>query len=253
MAAIAGRATFTVGSGQHDPNEPEEDGSGDRRGGLSVELRRLTRVDHERTEQLLDLPGCLSGPADLAALLHGWQRIWREIKQGCAGSRAVAGAKGWPGETAALARLAEESLARIAVDLAELIQPADLDEPDESDEPDEPGGPDGGPVDNVFVPMLADEPGVWGTAYVLRGSAMGGRVLAPLITAQLDLAPGVATSYHAGADDAGRSWVGFRHRLDSWGVAAGPEQRRVVVRRARSTFAAVGGRMARPQRPGAAT
>jgi heme oxygenase len=232
VAAIADGATSTSATGQQ-------------RVGMAVELRRLTRADHERTEHLLDLPGCLTRPADLASLLHGWQRIWQEIRRGCTGPGPIVGAKGWPGETAALGRLADESLARIAVDLVDL---AELDDLGVLPDPDRSAVAN--PADGAFRPLLADEPGVWAVAYVLRGSAMGGRLLAPLITERLELAPGVGVGYHAGAEDVGRSWVGFRHRLDGWGVAAGPEQRRVVVRRARSAFALVGQHMAHPLHSG---
>jgi heme oxygenase len=268
VVAIAGRPTSGISPGRHDPTEADgspqdrspqdrspqdrspQDGSRQDRAGLSVELRRLTRADHERVELLVDLPDRLTRRGDLAVLLHGWQQIWREIKHGCAGAGPGVGAKGWPGETAALGRLAEESLARIAVDLVDLAELDHMSDPSGPAGLAGPAGPAEGKPDSPFSPLLADEPGVWAVAYVLRGSGIGGQVLAPLITARLDLPPGAAMSYHAGAEDVGRSWVAFRRRLDGWGVAAGPEQRQVVVRRTRVAFALIGRQMAHSQPAG---
>jgi len=85
VTATAGRATSTVGPGSPDPAGPDDEALHQNRVNLSVEVRRLTRAEHERVEHLLDLPDGLTRPAELAALLRGWQRIWREIKRGCSG------------------------------------------------------------------------------------------------------------------------------------------------------------------------
>lgn len=170
-------------------------------------LRAHTRDEHAAAEAGLDL-GRLRTPTELAGFLRAWTVVWQQIRcaAGVTGAAAVAGPE--------LQEPAHQSLAWLATDLACLGasppgQPVD----------DRPPRPEidhrthvaGGPV----TELLSRPARVWGTAYVLRGSRLGGRFLAVPVAAALGLAPGCGTAFLTSTGtDTGAEWVAFRRRLD---------------------------------------
>jgi hypothetical protein len=227
---------------------------------FSVELRRSTRGDHENAERILDLPARMHSLVDLARLLHAWRSIWSDVRAECGpaghdeSARLLVSAVRAVQQTAAGLR----SLAMIdesdAGEIRALVEPGagpDATTPTTTTTPmttsttiGGDGAGDGGP----FAALLATEPGLWAVSYVLRGSRVGGTVLAPLFAEQLGLPLGVASEYHADATT-GRSWVTFQRRLDDWGRCGGPDGRDAVVHLAREAFALVGARLSAASSP----
>jgi heme oxygenase len=218
--------------------------------GFSAEVRYLTRTEHERVEQVVDLPGRLVTAEDLAAVLRLWERVWQDVAwwaSAASGSWPAAGSGASDASTTdpsevthsddhpgpGLVLLATAALARLAEDLTDLDDLAHLTRPCVGQ--DGPTG-SGGPMAHLLTTVA----GVWGLNYVLRGAQIGGRILAPQIAGRLHLPEGVALRYFSTAgEDVGSSWVGFRRRLDAWGNGATPAQRRAVVAAAIMTFHAV--------------
>jgi heme oxygenase len=191
---------------------------------FSAELRSLTRNDHEGVEKVLDLPWRLQDRSDLAAVLEAWSALWSDVRSGC----------GHVGrdESARLLVASVRAVRQIAGDLDDLAV-AGASAPAGSLRTGEP----------VLAPLLATPAGVWAVSYVLRGSRVGGTVLAPSIAERLRLPEGMAAAYYADAD-AGRAWVTFRRRIDSWGRVAGTSAREQTLQLAHEVFNRVGERLA---------
>jgi heme oxygenase len=204
---------------------------------FSAELRGRTRDDHEQVERWLGLPDRLTSVGDLARLLHGWREIWADVRAGCG-----------PAGHDESARLLVSSVRAVQQSAADLRAIAMIDDSDDVPRAvaAEAGRPRPDDADRCrpteLSALLATEPGVWAVSYVLRGSRVGGSVLAPLITRRLGLPEGVATDYH-GDVTTGRSWVTFRARLDAWGRVATPSGRDAVLGLTRDVFDLVGSRL----------
>lgn len=165
-------------------------------------LRVGTRAEHAAVEAGSD-PRRLRHPAELAALLHGWTGVWHEVQLAATAPGAAAEA------AVELLPPATESLHWLERDLADI------------------GGASAGVAHETSVRtvasarsllrrFLAQTSTTWGVAYVLRGSRLGGSVLAPLVRAQLGLTSASGTRFLASnGTDPGREWVSFRRRLDA--------------------------------------
>ena len=195
---------------------------------LSVELRRATSADHQRVEQLLRLPDRLTDVAALRQVLLLWVHLWSDVAVAPHQDDAAAAR---PPEAEDLPAVAVRALNRLATDLQEL---ADASAADPTGPTPVPGqGWAGGPLSR----LRSDIPGRWGVDYVLRGTLVGGRTLAPTVTRHLRLPEGIGVRYlSAEGEDVGRDWADFRHRLDAWGADASPEQCEAVVDAATTTF-----------------
>jgi heme oxygenase len=98
-------------------------------------------------------------------------------------------------------------------------------------------------VDQRFRELLSAPSSSWGVAYVLRGSRLGGAVLAPLVSDATGLPAGTGTAYlRSAGDEPGRDWVDFRRRLDVLDLSF--EQIDLASDAARWTFARVGSELA---------
>ncbi len=133
-------------------------------------LRDDTRAEHDAVEAGLDLRR-LRHPAELAALLHGWTGVWHEVQLAAAapGAAAEATAELLPPATQSL-RWLERDLADIGGALAGVL-------------PHETSARTGAAGGSRLRRFLAETSTTWGVAYVLRGSRLGGSVLAPLVRA----------------------------------------------------------------------
>lgn len=196
---------------------------------LSTELRSATRADHARAEADLGLPDRLVAVDDLAGLLLGWSAIWSDVRSGSVSTPAGDG-RGCGDEAARLLVTAVRAERQITADLRALARLG-------AAETGTGTGTDRSASDELRQ-ILATPPGVWAVSYVLRGSRVGGTVLAPLVARRLGLPEGVADEY-LGDGDAGRAWVAFRGRLDRWGHTAGPTATDTVVRLAGTVFGLV--------------
>jgi heme oxygenase len=201
--------------------------------GFSAEVRRLTRTEHERVEQVLDLPGRLATAEDLVTVLRMWERTWQDVARWASSASGFSGTvQGDDQPGPELLLLTTRALGRLAEDLTDLQDLAPATRPRVEDGPTASGGP--------MADLLTTLPGGWGVSYVLRGSQVGGRILAPQIAERLHLPQGTALRYlSTEGEDVGSSWHGFRRRLDAWGDAATPALRRAVVAAAIMTFHAV--------------
>jgi heme oxygenase len=191
---------------------------------FSAELRSLTREDHEAVERVLDLPWRLQERSDLAAVLQVWSGLWSDVRSGC----GHAGRD----ESARLLVASVRAIRQIAGDLDDLAVAG--------------ATPSGGQLrgaEPVLAPLLDTPAGVWAVSYILRGSRVGGTVLAPLIAERLRLPEGMSAGYFGDAD-AGRAWVTFRRRLDSWGRVAGTSAREQTAGVAHEAFGRICERLA---------
>lgn len=167
---------------------------------LSSWLRTQTRVQHRAVERHLDLDRPLTA-ADAMHVLTGWASVWREVR------RAVAAPGASTTAATELAPMADQALAWLAADG---VAPGELI----------PGAPEArGSRQLGLSDLLVDPVAAWGVAYVLRGSRLGGAVLAPRVGAALVPLTGAGSAFlgTAGADP-GREWVAFRRRLDASGA-----------------------------------
>ncbi len=191
----------------------------------SAHLRVGTRAEHTAVEAGLDLHR-LRHPAELAALLHGWSGVWHQVHLAAAAPGAAAEA------SAELLPPATESLRWLERDLADIGGPAGVQANQVSARTGAAGG-------RPLRRFLAEAPTTWGVAYVLRGSRLGGSVLAPLVRAKLGLTSASGTCFLASNGTApGREWVSFRRRLDAADLLAG--ELAAAVDAARWTFRWVG-------------
>lgn len=197
---------------------------------FSAELRSLTREDRERVEELLDLPWRLQTRSDLSTVLQAWSGLWADVRSGCG---QVGG-----DESARLLVASVRAVQQIAGDLDDLAV-AGATSPARRAEP-------------PLAPLLGTPAGVWAVSYVLRGSRVGGAVLAPLIAERLRLPEGTAVAY-LGDPDTARAWAAFRRRLDSWGRVTQTSTRDQAVRLAHEAFYGAGARLAAALPPAAQT
>jgi heme oxygenase len=198
------------------PSSPDE-------GQSSCQLRLQTREEHAAVEAVLDVAKWRSG-SDLAGVLQGWAVVWGAVS--CA-SAAPAACRESRQE---LTDLAAQALRWLQSDLADLGYGSRPSLRSTA----------GGPAYCAAVAdYLAQPAGSWGVAYVLRGSRLGGAVLAPQIRASLNLPTDGGTRFLASAETRpGRDWVAFRRRLDMAGLS--PGQLVIAVDAARWTFRWVG-------------
>ncbi|GAB3068906.1 hypothetical protein GCM10027186_22820 [Micromonospora schwarzwaldensis] len=175
-------------------------------------LRDGTRDHHAAVERRLGLPDRIRARGDLAvalaALLAAWSPLERDL--------AAADWSGLP-----LDRRLGEAAALLRADLAALGVAVDR--------PAAGSGLDFGTTARAV-----------GGRYVLLGSALGGRVIAPEVERRLGLREGEATRFFRRSGGApGRDWRDFRRALAGreWSVA----ERHDAAGAARSTFDFVGG------------
>jgi len=193
----------------------------------SAQLRASTRGEHAAVEAGLDLRQ-LRHATELAALLHGWGAIWAVVRA------AVTATGVTPAATEELLLPSTQALGWLNADLADLR--AKPDRPETEIDAAIRVGAAGG---SRLRCLLEHQSGSWGVAYVLRGSRLGGTVLAPLVRAALGLRGDCGTRFLASSGtDPGREWVSFRRRLDS--VDLPPPELAAAVDAARWTFRWVG-------------
>jgi heme oxygenase len=224
------------------------------RAGLSALLRSTTRSAHEQVERVFGLPDRLHTRTDLLPMLRVWQSVWTELAAEPVGGRdadaaTVCAARG-------LQELAQQSLSCLEADLADL---AALEGAGPVSRPHRQSRPNSSRADVLSrgtvgaaatadvaaglppVPVtevLAAQGGIWGVSYVVRGSLLNGRVLAPMIASRLGVQQDRGLRYLSGCgDDPGRRWVTFRAELDDWGQAATKDQHDGAIAAARATLA----------------
>ena len=211
---------------------------------LPGRLRVATGGWHLRVERQLGLPGSIEGVADYVRLLRFWLRLWSAGEpllqaaapaalpaasavgllvedladlggcaqahgwtdaQGLADGHGRADAHGWADVRAGKGAVGERHIARAPLNAAAAWR-----------------GPLGGPAPSAMDPgpggvgLPEAGIGVWGVAYVLQGSRLGGRVLGPALGARAGLPAGVGTRFLLGGGqhgDLGAEWAGFRARL----------------------------------------
>lgn len=180
-------------------------------------LRAATRGRHAAVERQLGLPDSVGDLADYVRLLAFWRRVW-----GVGGAVLAAAAPG--------ALPASFPVEALDSDLAELAGWC--------------GGVGAGPGPSGLVPpgpagrgLPSVGAGVWGVGYVLQGSRLGGRFVAPALQARLGLPAGTGMRFlSADGGDVGAEWAEFRGRLRA--VAPDPHGSRAdaVLAGALATF-----------------
>ncbi|QLQ37283.1 biliverdin-producing heme oxygenase [Micromonospora robiginosa] len=174
-------------------------------------LRDGTRDQHAAVERRLGLPDRIRTRADLVAVLTALLDAWAPLER----DLAAADWSGLPldprlGEAAALLRA---DLATLGGDPARPVSSSGLD--------------------------LASVARAAGGRYVLLGSALGGRVIAPEVERRLGLRAGEATGFFRRVGGApGRDWRAFRLAVAGREWSAG--ETADAVDAARSTFDLIG-------------
>jgi hypothetical protein len=177
----------------------------------------------------LDL-GRLKQPAELTGLLRGWAAIWHAVLDVASAPHAVGEAR------AELFVPAVQSVAWLQSDLADLtgaglVRPGCVAGP---------GIGVGSSTRSDLVGLVSRPATVWGVAYVLLGSRLGGSVMAGQLRGDRRLSAGCGTAFLTSQGiDAGREWVAFRRRLDTLGLSEVDLQAAGTA--ARWTFSWVGG------------
>jgi hypothetical protein len=134
---------------------------------------------------------------------------------------------------------AAQSVAWLRSDLDDLTGAQPAPSPGRTGEQGNAGSAPGRVAAADLVGLLARPASAWGVAYVLRGSRLGGTMIAPQLRAGLRLPPGRATSFLTSqGTDPGREWVAFRRRLDALGLT--PVDLQAAGAAARWTFGWVG-------------
>lgn len=228
---------------------------------LPGRLRVGTRGWHVRVERQLGLPDSIGGLPDYLRLLRFWLRLWdvgEPLLRAAAPAALPAGSTvgllvedladvgGWAkehGRAEEHGRPEVRGWADVGAGKGPAgnghIVPVSLDAAAARRGPVGGTAPlalDPGPV-GVGLPEAGF--GVWGVAYVLQGSRLGGRVVGPALGARAGLPAGVGTRFLVGGgqhDDVGAEWAAFRARLrrlvpDPRGGAAD-----LVVAGAQTTF-----------------
>lgn len=188
----------------------------------SAGLRAGTRVEHESVEAAVDLD-LLQTSAGLASALLGWFAVWDQVRRAVVAPGAAVEAR------AELLVPSAQALDWLAADLADLAPAAGEVTPRLTSPEDA----------RVVRQFLVERSASWGLAYVLNGSRLGGRLLAPLVRGALGLPVDCGTRFLAsrGTDPRGE-WVAFRRRLDAADLSA--PQVTAAAEAARWTFRWVG-------------
>ncbi|GAA0235160.1 biliverdin-producing heme oxygenase [Cryptosporangium japonicum] len=171
-------------------------------------LRTGTRDHHQRLEEHLDLPDRIRTPRDAATVLAAFLAAWAPLEASLAdGERVSWGSLGLPADLGASSALLR----------------ADLDAV---------GGAD---VPAVPSPSFGSLAAAVGGRYVLLGSALGGKVLAPEIRRALGPdAPDATRFFRREGRNPGRDWRDFRLALGAHPWTG--EQVDQAVAAARATF-----------------
>ncbi|MBW0116734.1 biliverdin-producing heme oxygenase [Pseudonocardia abyssalis] len=166
---------------------------------LAEHLRTHTRTCHARLDARLGLPGSVRTRTDLAVLLHALVTAWQPLEE------ALHGVDGW----------AEVGLDPRLGDASDLLH-RDLDVL---------GRPDTPAAHVVALRPFGSLPEAVGARYVLLGSAMGGRAIAPVVEHELGLVRGEATGFFRRSGmDPGADWARFQRAtadLDTPAALAG--------------------------------
>ncbi|MEH0844238.1 biliverdin-producing heme oxygenase [Micromonospora sp. CPCC 205711] len=194
------------------PPPPEPD--------LLAALRAGTRRQHHEVERVLGLPGRIRSRADLAATLAGMLAGWQPVEDALA-------AVDW--RPLGLADRLGAAADLIRADLRELAASGDAP----------PAG--GDPGTGAAAPRFGTLARAVGGRYVLLGSALGGRIIAPVVDRRLG--PGATRFFRRAGLDPEGDWAAFRAAVADhrWH----PEQRAEAVVAAVETFDAIGRAAAR--------
>ncbi|SCG73087.1 heme oxygenase [Micromonospora siamensis] len=177
-------------------------------------LRAGTREQHLAVERVLDLPGRVRDRDDLVIVLTAMLAAWQPLEE------RLAAAYGWDGSGLDPRLGAAADLLR--ADLAELGAPLVA-------EGDGPG---------VVVPRFDGLAAAVGGRYVLLGSALGGRVIAPVVERRLGLPEGRGTGFFRRVGmDPDADWRAFRAAVD--GHPWSPSELAAAVDAAADTFGSV--------------
>lgn len=181
-----------------------------------AELRLTTRVEHDRIERLLRLTEAM--PLErYAAILGGFDaflRVWEPRIHAALPERL----QGWfrPRRRGGFA----------SADVEWLRSEADIDLPDLE-------------ARAAAVLPLGDLPLVFGSLYVIEGSALGGRVIAPHLKRTLGLDQGRGASYfHGFGGETGVMWNNFR-TLAALEIGESPRGTVLACQSAKRTFTAL--------------
>lgn len=168
-------------------------------------LRSHTRQAHAAAEAGLDL-GRLNQPGELGRLLSGWAVVWHAVLDVTTAPEAVREAR------AELLVPALQSVAWLQSDLAgHEVRPGCLAET---------GNGVGSTTRSDLIDLVSRPVSVWGVAYVLLGSRLGGSVIAGQLSGDLRPSAGCGTAFLTSKGiDPGREWVAFRRRLDALGLS----------------------------------
>ncbi|MBQ0892993.1 biliverdin-producing heme oxygenase [Micromonospora sp. U56] len=183
---------------------------------LLAALRTGTRRPHREVERVLGLPGRIRSRADLAAMLAAMLAGWQPVEEALAAVDWVP--LGLDARLGTATDLLRADLGALATAGAPAGDPA--------------------PAPEVRFDTLAR---AVGGRYVLLGSAMGGRIVAPVIERRLG--PGWTRFLRRDGMDPDRDWATFRTAVT--GYPWDGEQREQAVESARSTFALIGATAAR--------
>ncbi|WP_077032997.1 biliverdin-producing heme oxygenase [Pelomonas sp. KK5] len=179
-----------------------------------AELRAATQPQHERIERLLalDAPMPLNRYAAIIGGFHTFLHRWEQDVQSALPVRL----RPWFG----LRRRARFA----ADDLAWLQAAAPAPPPATAEEAWHP---------DITLPAL------FGSMYVVEGSALGGQVITPWLRRELGLAPGAGASYfHGFGERTGAMWREFRE-LAQAEIGAGTSERYTACAAAQATFGAL--------------
>jgi len=181
-----------------------------------AELRLTTRAEHDRIEHLLRLtePMPLARYAAIVGGFDAFLRVWEPRIHAALPERLQAWFRAR--RRGGLASADVEWLRDVAG-----IEPVDADA----------GAAAAVPLDDVCE--------VLGSLYVIEGSALGGRVIAPQLKRTLGVAQGRGASYfHGFGGETGAMWSNFRV-LASLEIGESPRDIARACRSARRTFAAL--------------
>ncbi|MFC4150470.1 biliverdin-producing heme oxygenase [Micromonospora mangrovi] len=192
-------------------SEPARPRPADPTGPMLAALRAGTREHHRALERELDLPGRIRSRTELSTVLSAMLASWQPLEERLA-------AADWSGLS--LDPRLGEAADLLRADLSALSTPA-------------------GAVTHAAVPDLGSLADAVGARYVLLGSALGGRVIAPVVERRLGLAEGAATRFfRRSGRSPGRDWRDFRLALAARDWSPADLARATTA--ARETFAFVG-------------
>jgi heme oxygenase len=181
-----------------------------------TELRLSTRVDHDRIERVLRLMEPMS-LARYTAILHGFDAFleaWEPLVEDALPPELRAWFSG-----RGRARFARADVQWLRNEVGQLPVPID--------------------ASAVLALSLDALPQALGSIYVIEGSALGGRIIAPHLKSTLGLGPGRgATYFHGFGEESGAMWRDFR-AIASRGIGPSAPDLMHACESARSTFAAL--------------